>query len=68
MSVAELAADDALAAVIAGLLSRGAAGQRATGGGVQGGEATSAFTRPSPGVGQAEVGTPAIVVGAEVGS
>lgn len=68
MSVAELAAADARAPVKAGLLPSGAVGERGTGSGVDSGEAPPAFTSPTSGIGQAQMDTSAVVVGAAVSS
>lgn len=66
VSVTDRAGADARAAVEAGLLPSGAVGERGAGSGVDGGEAPPAFARPTTGVGQAQVDTSAIVVGAAI--
>lgn len=65
MSVTKLADAEALATVEAGLFSRGAGGQRGAGSTV---ETPTTFTRVAPGVGQAQVDTSAVVLGAAISS
>lgn len=67
-AVAERAAAEAAAAVQAGLLSGGAVGQRRTGSGISGDEATPTRTPPASGAGQAQLGAAPVAGGALVGS
>lgn len=68
VSVTELAAADTLATIRAGLFPSGAVRERSTGRGTDGGEALATFTCVTSRIGQAQVGTSAVVVGAAVSS
>ncbi len=68
MSVAELSAADTLATVKAGSFPRGAVGARGTGSGIDSGKAPATFTGSTSGIGQTQMDTSAVFVGAAVGS
>lgn len=68
LSVAELAAADALAPIKARLLPRGAVGEGCTGSGIGNGEAPPTFTRPTSRKRQTQLGASPVVVRAAVTS
>lgn len=68
MSVTNLVAADTLAAIKTGFLLRGAVEERGTGGIIDGGEAPSTFTYLTTRIGQAQLGTSAIVFGTGISS